>query len=120
MAKEINYDYIRGDTKVLNKFRPVDNNGETLILSVSDQIYFTMKNSNRQRVLRKTIGDGITLGTDGYYHITLTAEDTQDLPVGTYSYDIELDLNLNPLFVKTLIEGEITLNQDVTTRGDRV
>lgn len=119
MATTIDYEIKRGDTKVLRKFRPTDSNGNVLELSVSDQIYFTMKNPNNQAVVKKKIGNGITLGEDGYYHITLEAVDTQDLPVQSYSYDIELDLNLTQLFVKTLIEGTITLEQDVTTKGDR-
>ena len=119
MAQTIDYEFKRGDTKVLNKFRPTDSNGEVLTLSVTDQLYFTMKDANKTAVIKKTINNGITLGSDGYYHITLEATDTQDLAVGTYTYDIELDLNLIPLFVNTLIDGEITLNEDTTMKGDR-
>lgn len=119
MAKTIDYEFIRGDTKVLNKFRPTDSNGEPLELSSTDQIYFTMKNANNVAVIKKKIDNGITLGEDGYYHITLEAVETQDLAVGSYTYDIELDLNLETLFVQTLIEGEIELTQDTTTKGDR-
>jgi len=119
MAKTIDYDIKRGDTKYLNKFRVTDKDGTVLNLSPSDQLYFTMKNSNKQAVLKKKIGSGITLGDDGYYHITLESTDTEDLEVGTYMYDIELDLNLTKTFVNTIIEGEITLNEDVTLKGDR-
>lgn len=120
MAKTFDYDIKRGDTKVLRKFRPVDANGEVITLTNADKIFFTMKNSNNIAVLKKTINNGIYLKDDGYYHITLEAQDTEDLPVGTYTYDIELDLNLNPVYVNTLIEGEITLNLDTTTKGDRI
>lgn len=120
MAKTIDYEFTRGDTKLLNKFRPTDSNGEALILSVTDNIYFTMKNPNKVAVVKKSINDGITLGEDEYYHITLEAEDTEDLAIGTYTYDIEMVLNLEKQFVSTLIEGEITLNQDITTKGDRI
>ncbi len=120
MSKQIDYEFTRGDTKVLNKFRVTDSNGEVLTLSATDQLYFTMKDANRQAVVKKTIGNGISLEDDGYYHITLESTDTEDLSVGTYSYDIELDLNTLNSFVNTIIEGEITLNQDVTTKGDRI
>lgn len=120
MARTIDYEFTRGDTKVLNKFRPIDNNGELLKLSALDQIYFTMKDKSGTAVLKKSINNGINLESDGYYHITLEAEDTEDLEVSTYNYDIELNLELNPLFVKTLIEGEITLLQDITAKGDRI
>lgn len=121
MAKTIDYEFKRGDTKVLNKFRPTENNGNPLELSDVDQIYFTMKkNEQGNAILKKSINNGITLGEDGYYHITLEAEDTSELDAGTYKYDIELNLMLDKLFVKTLIEGEITLLQDITTEGDRI
>lgn len=119
MVKTIDYEFIRGDTKVLNKFRPTDNNGEPLILTGSDNIYFTMKNPNKVAVVKKTINNGIILGEDNYYHITLESTDTEDLAIGNYDYDIEMVLNLTKQFVSTLIEGEITLTQDITTKGDR-
>lgn len=119
MARTIDYEFTRGDTKVLNKFRPTDNNGELLKLSTLDQIYFTMKDKSGTAVLKKSINNGINLESDGYYHITLEAEDTEELDVTTYIYDIELDLQLQPTFVKTLIEGEITLLKDITTKEDR-
>jgi len=119
MPKTIDYTFKRGDTKVLDKFRVTDANGNVITLSVSDQIYFTMKDSSKTAVVKKKIGNGITLGTDGYYHITLEATETQNLPVAAYSYDIELDLNLTVLYVHTLIEGTIELEEDVTMEGDR-
>lgn len=121
MAKTIDYEFKRGDTKVLNKFRPTDKNGEILNLSNTDNIYFTMKkDENGKAILKKSINNGITLKDDGYYHMTLEASDTAKLNVGTYKYDIELVLNLETQFVQTIIEGEITLTQDITTEGDRL
>ena len=121
MAKTIDYEFKRGDTKVLNKFRATDKNGEVLILSNTDNMYFTMKkDENGKAVLKKSINNGITLGDDGYYHITLESNETANLGIGTYKYDIELVLNLQTLFVRTILEGEITLTQDITTEGDRI
>lgn len=119
MVKNIDYELIRGDTKRLNKFRPTDLNGEALNLTNLDNIYFTMKNASGVAKVKKSINNGITLGEDGYYHITLEADDTEDLDVGSYNYDIELVLALTKEFVATLINGEITLTQDITTKGDR-
>lgn len=121
MAKVIDYEFKRGDTKVLKKFRPTDKNGEALTLSNTDNIYFTMKKDvNEKASLNKSINNGITLGDDGYYHITLEANETANLSVGAYKYDIELVLNLEKQFVQTIIEGEITLTQDITMEGDRI
>ena len=64
MSKVINYEFKRGDTKVLNKFRPTDANGEPLTLTPLDQIYFTMKDTSQVAVIKKKIGSGITLGDD--------------------------------------------------------
>ena len=119
MAKEISYEFIRGDTKTLSKFRPTDKDGNPLTLTELDQIYFTMKNENKVAVVKKKIGNGITLEDDGYYHISLNAVDTQDLPAGNYVYDIELDLNDTYLWVRTLLQGDITLLEGVTQKGDR-
>lgn len=119
MAKTIDYTFTRGDTKVLDKFRVTDKNGDVITLGLSDQLYFTMKDGGGVAVVKKKIGNGITLGDDGYYHITMEASDTANLPVETYSYDIEMDLDRTPAYVKTLIEGTIELEEDVTTPTDR-
>lgn len=85
MAKTIDYEFKRGDTKLLKKFRPVDQNGNVLLLTNLDNIYFTMKkNENGTAIIKKNIGNGITYGVDGYYHITLQASETANLPAGTY------------------------------------
>lgn len=123
MAKTIDYEFKRGDTKLLKKFRPVDQNGNVLLLTNLDNIYFTMKkNENGTAIIKKNIGNGITYGVDGYYHITLQANETANLPAGTYKYDIELDTynSQAQLIVSTIIEGEIELTQDVTQEGDRI
>lgn len=121
MAKTIDYEFKRGDTKTLRKFRPTDNNGQPLNLSEKDQIFFTMKkDENSKAILSKTINNGIYLKDDGYYHITMEPDDTSELSADTYKYDIELNVNSHKLFVKTLIEGEITLLRDITTKGDKL
>lgn len=116
MPKTIDYEFKRGDTSNLKKFRIKDLNESIIELTNNEQLYFTMKqNTNSNKVLiQKTINNGIYLEEDGYYHITLEANDTSKLNYGTYVYDIELK-SINPkLFVKTLIEGTITLTDEVT------
>ena len=119
MSKTIDYEFKRGDTKALNKFRPTLN-GEPLSLSNMDQLYFTMKRTEKGNALvKKSIGNGITLEDDGYYHLTLETEDTRDLDSGSYVYDIELNIvSSNRTFVQTIIDGTIELLQDVTNRRD--
>ena len=107
-------------SKTINKFRPVDKDGNLLELSSVDQIYFTMKKTEKGKaMIKKTIGNGINLEDDNYYHITLETEDTRELEAGSYVYDIELDIvSSNRTFVQTLIEGTIELLQDVTSKED--
>ena len=119
MAKIIDYEFKRGDTNVLNKFRII-NNGKVVKLTNEQQLYFTLKsNPNSKKVLvQKTINNGIELGEDGYYHITLEPNDTSKLNYGGYVYDIEFK-KFNPkVFVRTLLEGTITLTDEVTWEED--
>lgn len=120
MPKTIDYNFIRGDTKQLKKFKLKTLDGAELKLTDSDQIYFTMKNASDIAVLKKKIDQGITLGDDGFYHITIEANETSNLDIGSYNYDIEVDLFVsNKTYVSTIIQGEITLEKDITTEGDR-
>ena len=120
MAKTIDYEFKRGDTNVLEKFRVIDQEKNIMQLTDNEQLYFTVKtNPNSNQVLiQKTIKNGIYLEEDGYYHITLEPNETSKLNYGTYVYDIELKSISPKLFVKTLIEGTITLTDEVTWEGD--
>lgn len=120
----INYEFKRGDTKKLNKFNISDMEGRPIILTQNDNIYFTLKQKGSDApIIKKSIGSGIELGEDGYYHTTLEPSDTEELDVGKdkkYVYDIELDMIVNnKLVVKTLFEGKIKLLKDITLKGDR-
>lgn len=120
MIKTIDYELKRGDTKLLNRFKIKDKEGNLINLTNNDQLYFTVKkNSNSNKVLiKKTINDGIYLKDDGYYHITLEPSDTSKLNYGTYVYDIELKKTNPKVFVRTLLEGSITLTEEVTWEED--
>lgn len=120
MAKTIDYEFKRGDTNALKKFRVLDKNEEVMELTTNEQLYFTMKsNPNSDEVLvQKTINNGIYLEDDGYYHITLEADETSKLNYGAYVYDIELKSFGSKNVVKTIMEGTITLTEEVTWEGD--
>lgn len=120
MSKVIDYEFKRGDTTNLKKFRITDKNGEVLNLGANDRLYFTVKRNSRDSevLLQKTIGNGITLGEDSYYHITMEAVDTSSMDYGTYQYDIEFKSISPKEIVKTIIEGTITLTDEITWRGD--
>lgn len=77
----------RGTTLLL-KARRIDLDGEP-ILDVAEQVYFTIKNMWRDTNyrIRKSLGDGMTFDEEGWYHIRITPEDTEDLPYGNYVWD---------------------------------
>lgn len=117
---KVNYSFKRGDSRRLRKFKILDLEQKEIVLSENDNIYFTIKPMEENIALvKKSIGKGIYLGEDNFYHIPMLPEDTQELEPDTYRYDIELNLNLETLFVRTIVEGTIDLTQDVTEKEDR-
>lgn len=123
--KIIDYEFKRGDTNPLNKFKIYDEEGNELQLTENDNIYFTIKTKDNEdeAIIKKSLNNGIELDEDNYYHIILKPEDSQDLIIEKgvkYLYDIELNLMINgELFVQTIIEGKIKFSKDVTREGDR-
>lgn len=113
----MDFEFPRGDTKLF-KFKLKDANGEDLQLAEGDKLYFTVKTSPNTSVvsLQKTLSNGITYGQDGYYHISITSDDTAELQYGQYGYDIELKTASGT--VKTLIIGTLTLTEEYTFKGD--
>ena len=121
MAKNIDYNFKRGDTQVLKKFKLLDANKQEVILTASEELYFTVKKNTKTLayLLQKKLGEGIELGDDGYYHITIDPQDTNSLDYGEYVYDIELkSVQNNNVFVRTFLEGTITLEDEVTWGGN--
>lgn len=120
MVKTIDYEFPRGDSFLLKKFRVTDKNKNVIKLTEAEQLYFTVKtDSNSNKVLiQKRKNEGIELGEDGYYHTTIEPRDTNNLEYGTYVYDIQLKSTNEKTFVKTLFNGTITLTDEVTWEVD--
>lgn len=116
MAKTIDYEFKRGDSFNLRKFRIKDKNKNVIQLTSTEQLYFTVKtdSNNSNALIQKRINTGIELGDDGYYHITMEPADTNGLDYGTYVYDIQLKSTRTKNIVKTLFDGTITLTDEVT------
>lgn len=116
MVKTIDYEFPRGDSFLLDKFRPVDKAGNVVELQDTDKLYFTVKaDSYSSNILfQKRLNEGIELQEDGYYHITIEPSDTNGLDYGSYVYDIQLKRTDPKDYVKTLINGTITLTEEVT------
>lgn len=120
MVKTIDYEFPRGDTYPLRKFRITDKNKNVIKLTDAEQLYFSVKtDANSNKVLfQKRKNKGIELGEDGYYHITIEPADTNSLDYGTYVYDIQLKSTNPKVIVKTLFNGTITLTEEVTWEVD--
>lgn len=116
MLKTIDYEFPRGDSFLLDKFRPVDKAGNVVQLQDTDTLYFTVKRDSYTNnfLFQKKLNEGIKLQDDGYYHITIDPADTNGLDYGPYVYDIQLKRTQPKDYVKTLINGTITLAEEVT------
>lgn len=76
-------------------------------------------NPNSKKIaFQKTLGNGIELLDDGYYHVTIEPEDTSHLKYGDYGYDLEITTGTG--IVKTLIVGIITLTDEYTHKEDKI
>lgn len=77
-----NISMIRGDSGVF-AVSIADTNGNAVELTEGDALTFTLRRTPRSPtiVLQKTITDGT---------LTINPSDTQDMPFGSYVYDVEL------------------------------
>lgn len=109
---------IKGDTYVLT-FTLVDNDGNPYILTENDKCYFTVKKrfECEDYIFQKQWLDGISYNaTTKKYEIQIAQNDTCDLPIGTYVYDIKVKIGTE--IVKTLALGELTIENNATHKGN--
>lgn len=112
MAKtDVDITAVRGDTIALG-VELLDEDGE-LITDDLDEAYFSCKEdpNNDEYVFQKTLSDGITKVSTGNYTIRVAPEDTENLDVGTFFYDLEIHINDD---VYTPLKGKLKLEQDIT------
>lgn len=62
-------------------------------------------------VFQKSIGDGITRMGTGLYAVRIAPEDTKDISVGQYYYDLEIGANSDKF---TVLKGILDIDHDVT------
>ena len=114
--KEFDIEFTRGDTCPL-KFNLLDKNGNTLDLTTTDEMYFTVKkNFNTPEVLfqKKFSNADIEKDDDGY-KLTITSTDTETLSYGSYVFDICIK---STDLVRTLAIGTLTLTNEVTFKSN--
>lgn len=101
----------RGDIRPI-RFVIVDQSGNTTDI-VFDEIYFTVKRSygNKAFLFQKKLSNG-TIQQDGDgYSLTIRPEDTDDLAIGDYVFDIEI---LAGDDIKQTTVGDFILTNEVT------
>lgn len=77
-----------------------------------DRAYFTVKKDyDASPVFQKTMGNGISLIDTGEYSVRVSPEDTQDLAVGRYYYDVQVGNGEDDF---TILRGILDLVYDVT------
>lgn len=82
-----------------------------------DTCYFTIKEHPEDETIlvQKKLNDGITKVDTGSYRVRVAPEDTKNLNLGTYYYDLEVGINSD---VYTLLKGQLELTYDVTRSDD--
>ena len=108
MAKQ-NIEMVRGDTLAFGfKYTGTDQELDTC--------YFTIKaDYNGETLVQKDLTDGIevdaTTSNSVSYKVRIAPEDTHDLDVGLYYYDLQIGMN-NDIF--TILRGSLKLVADIT------
>lgn len=77
-----------------------------------DEVFFSVKKdlSDTGYIIHKSLGNGITKTSDGYT-VRVSPEDTQNLDLGQYFYDMQITVDTD---VYTVIKGILNLTFDVT------
>jgi len=116
MVEQANIEIKRGDT--WSKILYFEDDHCVHIDITGWTIYFTAKlditDSDGDAEIEKTINT-FENPLNGEAELSLTSEDT-DLATGNYFYDIQVKTNLDEIY--TIVEGVLTITQDITTRND--
>lgn len=78
-----------------------------------DTCYFSCKQNadDEEYIFQKSLNDGISKVDDGKYRVRVAPEDTENVEVGNYYYDLEIGLN-DDIF--TIIKGVLSIESDIT------
>lgn len=81
-----------------------------------DSAFFTCKKDyNDSPVFQKSLGDGISEVDEGEYAVRVAPEDTKDLEVGKYYYDVQVG-NGDDVF--TVLRGILEIEYDVSREDE--
>lgn len=108
VCKNINLCMVRGDTLAFSF--------EVEGIDTLDTAYLSCKANadDENYVFQKSLTDGISLVETGKYRVRVAPEDTSNIEVGSYYYDLEIGANSD---IFTILKGILKVEQDVT-RGE--
>ena len=108
VCKNINLCMVRGDTVAVSF--------EVEGIDTVDTAYFSCKANadDTEYVFQKSLSDGISVVETGKYRVRVAPEDTSNIEIGSYYYDLEIGKNSD---IYTILKGVLKVEQDVT-RGD--
>lgn len=107
----------RGDYDVIPFIRMDEN--DNVIKDIPEKVYFTVKKdaNDKDALLQKTLGDGITIDENFNYNIEFTPDDTNNLSFGLYVYDICIKNGDKP---STIHKGYFEVTYEVTHKNNEV
>lgn len=77
-----------------------------------DSAYFTIKKDyDSETLVQKSLSNGITVVEEGVYAVRVAPEDTINLDIGRYYYDLQVGCEND---VMTILRGILNLVYDVT------
>ena len=103
-----NFLLVRGISFTLDLIIPELQNNTNLI-----NLYFTVRNKNQnddKYIFQKNLLDGIVLIEKSQYRITIDAEDTINLLLDKYNYDLKIEFDNN---IFTIIKGTLIIKDGI-------
>lgn len=75
--------------------------------------YFSCKKtiSDDEYTFQKSLEDGITKVEQGKYKVRIAPEDTHDLEIGNYIYDLQIGISAD---IYTIMLGPLTIEKEIT------
>jgi hypothetical protein len=103
-----NFELFQGDTKQIT-ITVTDENDAILPLTGYNIVWVIYKQTNKELILSKTLGDGITVPTpsNGQIIISITPEDTELITPSTYLHECEI--STSPTDVSTVTVGIVKI-----------
>lgn len=100
---------VRGTTLSFG-FEVVDENGVPFTQDIEHVYFACRKNNTDEYAFRKSLVDGIDKVDVGKYRVRVAPEDTRNLEIGKYLYDLQIGLN-GDVFV--LMRGVLELEEEI-------